>query len=122
MQWRRSEIQRGVLPMQPVFASLCKYWRLSQAQERQFWAALAVACAPEPSAWRQHLALYQQTGLGSPAHIVDGVSTPATVIGVLEALIEERRLPARLAREMEECILQRTGRDGRWLRPPSHER
>jgi hypothetical protein len=106
--------------MSRTFRLFCGYWQLNTTQGKLFWDALAGSDAPHPQRWRHQLILYEQTGLGSPTHLTETVSPPAVVIAVLEALIIEQRLPATVAREIEERILERTGRDGRWIRFPSH--
>jgi len=116
--WRKPERRRGSMPIPPIFAPFCRYWRLSDQQARQFWGALVHARYSRPSAWCHHLLLYEVTPWHTSWHLIDQVSTPATIMAVLEDLIHEGRLAPGVARHIETAILERTDRDGRWLATP----
>jgi hypothetical protein len=107
-----------MLRIAPIFRPFCRYWRVSDKQARQFWSALVRSRAEAPSQWRQQLLLLQDTSLGTSAYVIDQVSTPATVMAVLEALIEEGTLRAEVGRAIEECVLGRTDATGAWKARP----
>ena len=112
--WQQVQRRLGGSGIHPVFLPFCRFWRLSDEQARRFWSALVQATSPQSCAWRQHLLLFEATHLGSSVHLMEVVSTPAVVVEVLEALIVERRIPPGVARGIEQRILDRTDRDGRW--------
>jgi len=98
------------------FLPFAKFWRLSHAETRHFWAALVRSQSPKPCSWRQGLLFYQAGGpwSGSSEHLIDTISTPQVVITVLEALVNEQRLGPREARAIEAKILERVDRNGGW--------
>jgi len=54
-------------------------------------------------------------GADTLAHFMSTQVTPKGTIEVLESLIQEERLPAQLAREIEGKILKQTSRTGVWV-------
>jgi hypothetical protein len=100
-----------------AFLPFARYWKLTGAETRRFWGALMQSRYSVPCGWRQAIVFYQAgcPCSGSSGHLIDEVSTPATVIEVLEALIHEQRLAPCEGRAIEEKILQRTSHEGRWI-------
>jgi hypothetical protein len=107
----------------PAFATFATYWRLSEGQASRFWHALSQSQDPVVRSWRQRLLVFPATRRSHPWHDIRLFTTPATVVEVLESLIAEGALPSREARQIEEHILGRVDRDGRWCenRPPVRE-
>jgi hypothetical protein len=109
-------------PPPPLWTVLALFWGLSDRQTRQAWTALYRARWQVAAAWRQTLAHFegQHPRLRSPERVWDFVSRnvmPATVIGVIEALISERLLSRQEGGQIEERILACVGADGDWAAP-----
>jgi hypothetical protein len=100
-----------------AFLPFARYWKLTGAETRRFWGALVQSRYAAPCGWRQAIVFYQAGGpcAGSSWHLIDEVSNPALVVEVIEALIHEKRLAPLDGRAIEEKILQRTSREGRWI-------
>jgi hypothetical protein len=97
------------------YLSLARYWRLDARQALQLWTAVAGSQEPRPCAWRQQVVLFRGTGRGSSAHRTDTVSAPAAMSALMEDLIGEGQIPPRDGRRLEEQLLRRTTKDGRWV-------
>jgi hypothetical protein len=98
-----------------AYQIITHYWRLSDRQATHLWAALAKSHAPRPCAWRYQVLAFAGKGYGSSTPFTDAASRPATLMGVIEDLIAEGRLPAQEGRAIEELLLRRTSKEGRWL-------
>jgi hypothetical protein len=99
----------------PQYDAFAKYWHLSSQQARHFWTALGRSHAPQACGWRQQLALFEATHLGSSAHLIDQVPTPKVVMEVLECLIAEHLLGTVEGRRIEARVLDRVTAAGGWV-------
>jgi hypothetical protein len=109
-------------PPPPLWLTLAQYWRLSERQTRQTWAALYRARWQVASAWRMVLVHFegQHPSLRSPERVWNFLSVnvqPETCINVIEALISERLLSRREGSQIEEHILSHVSADGDWAIP-----
>jgi hypothetical protein len=114
-------------PPPPLWNVLTTFWGLSERQTRQSWTALYRASGARAAGWRQTLAHFegQRPALRSRERVWDFVYRnvmPATVVGVLEALIEEGLLSRQDGGQIEECILACVGREGDWAQPHGQRR
>jgi hypothetical protein len=101
-------------PPPPAFNILVEFWHVPPPLQRRLWQALGSARWSRASEWRQKLELAHGTGLFLPEKMLFDVCSPREVIGVVEGLYRERRLDQRSTALVEECLLERTNRHGRW--------
>jgi hypothetical protein len=106
--------------------TLCQFWGLSERQTRQTWAALSRARWTVAASWRLALCHFegQAPALRSPERVLHFLAVnvrPQTVLGVLEALIQERLLSRAEGSAIEECLLTRVGATGDWTFPQAKE-
>jgi hypothetical protein len=97
-----------------VFWQFAAYWRLPAALTRAWWQALSQSRYTQPQALRQAWLLWEGAPIADPASLVYGTCAPAEVCAVIEALVHEGTLPRQLATQIEEVLLARATREGRW--------
>jgi hypothetical protein len=94
----------------------CEWLGLSRTKADQFWAALTA------SRWSRAVALRSQVlhraafphGREALKHLTEDTMAPERLIQTLEDLITERVIAPKIARTIEEHVLQRTEKSGGW--------
>jgi hypothetical protein len=102
------------MTLSPAFQPLAAYWRLDAQQARAFWGALERSTDPVVRSWRQKLLVFPSLHREASWHDMGQLTTPAAAIEALESLVSDGTLPAREGRRIEEQILVRVDRHGRW--------
>jgi hypothetical protein len=100
-----------------VFRLFCHEWlRLSGTKTDQFWKALAAAQWSRAVAMRSAVALRSALPhrLAALEHLARHNLSPDELIAVLEGLVTERLLAPKTARTIEDHVLERTTKEGRW--------
>jgi hypothetical protein len=106
-----------------LWCSFCTEWlRLTPTIAVGWWAALHQA------RWSRAVAL-RSTILGQAVltqdwrtiqRLYEGGMAPQALVAVLEELLAEGVMTAKVARQLEELVLQQTGPTGQWRQPSDH--
>jgi hypothetical protein len=94
-------------------------WRLSEGDQRAFWAALCRSRWWRPRAFRQALILVGAVRITEGA--LGRLCAPDVVVATLEALVEERQLSRAKATRIEETMLASVQATGHWRGDPAPE-
>jgi hypothetical protein len=113
----------SIFPRRPpappaLWAVFAEQWLgLSRTRSERFWQALQRSQWSRCREVRQLVHLH--TGLDQTTEarwaLLTTAMAPSAVIAVLEATVQEGTMPLVVARQLEEAVLQRTGREGGWL-------
>jgi hypothetical protein len=101
----------------PLWRCFCEAWlSLSRTKSEQWWQALSAAAWSRPVAVRSAFLYRAQLQRGPQAlpALDNRTLSPCLLIDTLEDLIQERLLPPRAARHIEEAILSHVDAAGGW--------
>jgi hypothetical protein len=107
--------RREVPPL--IWCHFCTAWLgLSRTKSDQFWQALTVARWSRAVELRSAIQCREAFPHGREAlkHLTEETMAPEVLMQVLEDLITEKVIAARVARTIEEHVLQRTQKEGGW--------
>lgn len=93
---------------------------LPRAVSWGLWDALAQAQSPRPTRWRESLLTFDEAWNGSmeqAAPFLAEMATLHTVVGVVEALVEEGVCPRLYGTRVEELLFSQTDATGAWTQP-----
>jgi hypothetical protein len=100
-----------------IWQLLMGYFELEVPLSRAWWTGLERSTWSETRAFYHMLRLFDArpgTDIDQVMTFVQELTTPQTIVDVLEALVQERLLSRRKAIALEEAVLARVDREGRW--------
>jgi hypothetical protein len=102
-------------PMPPVFGTIAQSWDLDDRTTVRLWQAISSSHWSRPAALRLMLGAFHSTGMIGAKTLVHQLCSPRELVTTLEALVQEGRLPRRVASQVEERLLSYVDAQGRWL-------
>jgi hypothetical protein len=106
------------LPQSPIWHGLCKALRLEARPARQLWEVLATSRNPQCQAAVYALCKPSWRHAHTPADVevllLHGPCMPQKLMQCCEVLVHTGLMPRRIMAEVEEALLARTTKTGRW--------
>lgn len=97
----------------PLWVMLARAHQIDAPLAKAWWIALCRSRWQETCAWRQAVMLHGE--LGDPERFSATVWTPQRLIGILEALCQERLLDRHSTTRLEEALFVCVSATGTWL-------
>lgn len=100
----------------PLVRCLGEVWHLERWQTQALWKALMSARWSQACELKRLLVYYNQLGANEARsqHVLETLCTPQHVLGILEALVQEKRLTRSTASQIEDALLRQVDARGQW--------
>src|SRR5262245_29642055 len=93
---------------------LARYWHVPPELAESSWRAFSRSRWSRPAALRRSILLFESVANIDSDAFLERTCAPAELVVAIEDLVREQRLPRLKASALEECILVKTSKDGRW--------
>jgi hypothetical protein len=105
------------VPMTPLWACLCHYWRFDDRLTKATWRAIERAQWSEAVSFRQVIVLLddRRPSFDLVQQFVRDHLPPMRAMSLVENLLHEGLLTRSEARQVEALVLARVNRDGEWM-------